>query len=204
VVRPLLTVWETPPTGDGDSRSALTELLDDEDRWIRSCARYVAAGQGGTDLETLSTLSLMDRMLFLRKVGLFEDLSPADLKHVAEVATEHVFPEGHVIAGEGEPGEDMHIVVDGEIAVSVSEPAGAREVARRVSGEYVGEMAILDQEPRMASLTASRETRTLSIDRRRFQRILRERPEASLAVMHVLSQRLREATRAPRPPEEAH
>jgi HEAT repeat protein len=202
VVRPLLTVWETPPTGDGDSRSALTELLEDEDPWIRECARY--AGQEGTDLETLTTLSLMDRMMFLRKVGLFGDLSPPDLKHVAEAATEHVFPEGHVIAGEGEPGDDMHIVVDGEIAVSVSEAVGPREVARRVSGEYVGEMAILDQEPRMASLTASRETRTLSLDRRRFQRILRERPEASLAVMHVLSQRLREATRAPRPPEEAH
>jgi CRP-like cAMP-binding protein len=56
----------------------------------------------------------------------------------------------------------------------------------------------------MASLTASRETRTLSIDRRRFQRILRERPEASLAVMHVLSQRLREATHAPQPPGDGH
>jgi HEAT repeat protein len=199
VVRPLLSVWETPPAGDGDSRSALAELLDDEDPWIRECSRYAARGQEGTDLETLSTLSLMDRMLFLRKVGLFEDLSPADLKHVAEAATEHVFPEGHLIAGEGEPGDDMHIVVDGEIAVSVSDPAGSREVARREPGEYVGEMAILDQEPRMASLIASRETRTLSIDRRRFQRILRERPEASLAVMQVLSQRLREATHESRP-----
>jgi HEAT repeat protein len=202
VVRPLLSVWETSPAGDGGSRSALAVLFDDDDPWIRECARY--AGKEGTDLETLSTLSLMDRMLFLRKVGLFEDLSPADLKHVAEAATEHVFPEGHVIAGEGEPGDDMHIVVEGEIAVSVLEPAGPREVARRVSGEYVGEMAIIDQEPRMASLIVSRETRTLSLDRRRFQRILRERPEASLAVMHVLSQRLREASHAPRPPEEGH
>jgi HEAT repeat protein len=197
VIRPLLTVWETPQAGDGDSPSALGELVEDEDPWIRECARHALRGQEGTDLETLTTLSLMDRMLFLRKVGLFENLSPADLKHVAEAATEHAFPEGHVIAGEGEPGDDMHIVVEGEIAVSVSEPTGPREVARRASGEYVGEMAILDQEPRMASLITSRETRTLSIDRRRFQRILRERPEASLAVMHVLSQRLREATHVP-------
>jgi hypothetical protein len=194
VVRPILSVWETLPARDGDGRSALAELLDDEDPWIRACARYAADGREGTDLETLSTLSLMDRMLFLRKVGLFEDLSPPDLKHVAEVATEHVFPQGHVIAAQGEPGDDMHIVVEGEIEVVMSDGSErARPVARRASGEYVGEMAILDQEPRMASLIASRDTRTLSIDRRRFQRILRERPGASLAVMQVLSQRLRDA-----------
>jgi HEAT repeat protein len=198
VVRPLLSVWETLPARDGDGRSALAELLDDEDSWIRACARYAADGREGTELETLSTLSLMDRMLFLRKVGLFEDLSPPDLKHVAEVATEHVFPQGHVIAVQGEPGDDMHIVVHGEIEVVMSDGSErSRPVARRASGEYVGEMAILDQEPRMASLIASRDTRTLSIDRRRFQRILRERPGASLAVMQVLSQRLRDAHASP-------
>jgi HEAT repeat protein len=196
LVRPLLPVWETLPVRDGHGSGALADLLDDEDPWVRACARYAAEeNEGdGNDVETLSTLSLMDRMLFLRRVGLFEDLSPPDLKHVAEVATEHRFPEGHVIAFQGEPGDDMHIVVDGEIEVVMSDPSErSRPVARRGSGEYVGEMAILDQEPRMASLIASRETRTLSIDRRRFQRILRERPEASLAVMQVLSQRLRDA-----------
>jgi HEAT repeat protein len=196
LVRPLLPVWETLPARDGRVSDALGDLVDDEDPWVRACARYAAEEneRDGTEVETLSTLSLMDRMLFLRRVGLFEDLSPPDLKHVAEVATEHVFPEGHVIAAQGEPGDDMHIVVEGEIEVVTSDPSErSRPVARRGSGEYVGEMAILDQEPRMASLIASRETRTLSIDRRRFQRILRERPEASLAVMHVLSQRLRDA-----------
>lgn len=196
LVRPLLTVWETLPAPDGDPRAALAELLDDDDPWVRACARYATDGREGDggEVETLSTLSLMDRMLFLRKVGLFADLSPPDLKHVAEVATEHVFPERHVIASQGEPGEDMHIVVDGEIEVVLGDASGgSHPVARRVPGEYVGEMAILDQQPRMASLIAAGATRTLSIDRRRFQRILRERPQASLAVMQVLCERLRDA-----------
>jgi CRP/FNR family cyclic AMP-dependent transcriptional regulator len=128
--------------------------------------------------------------VFLRRVGLFADLSPADLKHVAEAAIEHAHSSGQVLAEEGEPGEELHIVVEGEIAVRVD---GEGEVARRGPGEYVGEMALLDQEPRMASLIATTNIRTLTIDRRRFQRILRERPTASLAVMQVLSQRLREA-----------
>jgi CRP-like cAMP-binding protein len=54
-------------------------------------------------------------------------------------------------------------------------------------------MAIISDEPRMASLVCSGEVRTLAIDRKRFERILRDRPETSLAVMRVLCERLRES-----------
>jgi HEAT repeat protein len=189
LARPLASVWETMPASGADGAEVVRELLGDDDPWIRACARYATEGDGSR-VETLTTLSLMDRMVFLRRVGLFADLSPADLKHVAEAAIEHAHSTGQVLAAEGEPGEELHIVVEGEIAVRVDREG---EVARRGPGEYVGEMALLDQEPRMASLIATTETRTLTIDRRRFQRILRERPTASLAVMQVLSQRLREA-----------
>jgi CRP-like cAMP-binding protein len=54
-------------------------------------------------------------------------------------------------------------------------------------------MAIVSEEPRMASLLADGDVRTLSIDRARFQRILKERPDAGLAVMRVLCERLRES-----------
>jgi CRP-like cAMP-binding protein len=53
-------------------------------------------------------------------------------------------------------------------------------------------MAVVSRSPRMASLVAQGEVRTLAIDQRRFERILRERPEASLAVMRVLCDRLRQ------------
>jgi CRP-like cAMP-binding protein len=55
-------------------------------------------------------------------------------------------------------------------------------------------MAVLAGEPRMADLVAVGDVRTVSLDRRRFQRILRERPDAALAVMRELSHRLLEAT----------
>ena len=73
-------------------------------------------------------------------------------------------------------------------------------MALRRPGEYVGEMAIISRAPRIASLTTQGDVRTLTIDRRRFERILRERPEASLAVMRVLCDRLREVQGA-EPPE---
>jgi CRP-like cAMP-binding protein len=68
-----------------------------------------------------------------------------------------------------------------------------RTVAVRSEGDVVGEMAIVTNEPRMADLVARRAVRVLSIERRRFESILRERPETSLGVIRVMSRRLTEA-----------
>jgi HEAT repeat protein len=224
IVRPLLAVWEASPEPAADPGPVLVELLADDDPWLRACAALAARGahdgpvglmldemartdldttareaassalKGDGAVETLSKLPLMERVLFLRKVRLFSELTPMDLKHVAGSATEHVYADGEVIAEQGESGDEMHIVVSGEIRVVVgSEREPQAEVARRRPGDYVGEMAIVSEEPRMASLVAGGDVRTLSIDRKRFQRILKERPEASLAVMRVLCERLRES-----------
>jgi HEAT repeat protein len=192
IVRPLLAVWEDSPDPAKDPQAVLLELLKDDDPWLRACADF--ALKGGPPVETLSKLPLMERVLFLRKVRLFGELTPADLKQVAASATEHLYADGEAIAEQGELGDEMHIVVSGEIRVILG--AGRKsgeEVARRRPGDSVGEMAIVSEEPRMASLVAEGEVRTLSIDRARFQRILKERPEASLAVMRVLCDRLRES-----------
>jgi AAA family ATP:ADP antiporter len=192
IVRPLLAVWESSPGQSADPGAVLRDLLADEDPWLRACASF--ASKGDHVVETLAKLSVMERVLFLRKVRLFGELTPADLKHVAASASEHLFPDREVIAEQGEVGDEMHIVVSGEIRVVLGTERELQvEVARRRPGDCVGEMAIVSEEPRMASLVASGDVRTLSIDHRRFQRILKERPEASLAVMSVLCERLREA-----------
>ena len=224
IVRPLLLIWEVSPQPSADPMVVFLELLADDDPWLRACAALAASspsdGRAGfvleemarTDpdatarqaasvalkgdhaVETMAKLPLMERVLFLRKVRLFSELTPMDLKHVADSATEHVYPDGEVIADQGELGDEMHIVVSGEIRVVLgARPEPTTEVARRRPGDYVGEMAVISEEPRMAALVAGGDVRTLSIDRKRFQRILKERPEASLAVMRVLCERLRES-----------
>jgi HEAT repeat protein len=181
-------------TGDGRLAPTLEEMArSDLEPLVREAAAATMA-EGEGDVETLSTLSTMERVLFLRKVRLFSDLPPPDLKQIAEIASEHVYPDGEVIAEQGEAGDEMHIVVSGEIRVMMARDRRPdEEVARRRPGDYVGEMAIISEEPRMASLVCSGEVRTLGIDRRRFERILRERPETSLAVMRVLCERLKES-----------
>jgi CRP-like cAMP-binding protein len=145
-------------------------------------------------MQTLPTISLMERVLFLRRVPLFADLQPAELKQVAAIAQERLFSDGETICRQGEAGEEMFIVISGEARVVLDAEGGqSRDLARRRPGEVVGEMAIISQEPRMASVLAAGQVRLLSIDRRSFEGMLHERPETGLAVMRVLSQRLREA-----------
>lgn len=143
------------------------------------------------------TLSAMERVLFLRDVPLFADLPPADLKHVADVAEERAFADGDAIAVEGEPGDDMYVIVAGTVRVLHQVPGvGEHELARRSTGDAIGEMAVITREPRIASLVAEGEVRTLRIGRAEFETILRERPETALAVMRVLSHRLAERSSA--------
>ena len=87
----------------------------------------------------------------------------------------------------------LFVIVAGEIVVTAVDDAGHQvDLGRRHSGEYVGEMAIISDEMRMATLTAAGPVRTLSLGQKQFREILRLRPEVALAVMAGLSQRLRE------------
>jgi CRP-like cAMP-binding protein len=145
--------------------------------------------------DALTTLSDMERMLFLRKVPLFAGLSPQDLTRIAAIAQEGSYADGDTLAGEGETGDELFIVVGGEVRVlrAGTGPAGETELARRSPGDVVGEMALITQEPRMASLVASGDVRTLRVGRREFEGILRERPDTAIAVIRLLSQRLAES-----------
>jgi HEAT repeat protein len=196
LVRPLISMWDSDPGRQARERPPLDGLREDPDDWIRACAEFATAPTGGTMTETLPTLSTMERVLFLRKVPLFSELPPPDLQPIAAIAEEHVFDEGDTIARQGDVGDEMHIIVSGEVSVTVREGDDQRVVAVRSEGDVVGEMAIVTNEPRMADLVARGPVRLLSIDRRRFESIVRERPETALGVIRMLSRRLAEAPRA--------
>ena len=170
-----------------------TMSCSDPDEMVRALAENVLYGEPAMD--TLTTLSMMERILFLRRVPLFAGLPPADLKQVAAITREAVFSDGQVLARQGEPGTEMYIIVSGEVRVLMTAEGQreSREVAHRRPGDYLGEMSILLQEPRIASLVADGAVRLLCINQKQFEGILRERPETSLALMRILSRRLKEA-----------
>lgn len=196
LIKPLLQVWESPDQQyphTGYAQEAIIQLLQDPDEWLRGCANFVLEGK---PMNTHSSLSTMERVLLLRKVPLFGDLSPSDLQHMAALVTEHHAEKDEVIFEQGESGEEMFVIVHGEVKVMMQnseEPE--REVARRGAGDVVGEMSIISGEPRIASLIAVEDSHFLCFDKKSFEGLLRERPEVSLAIMRVLCARLEEATR---------
>jgi CRP/FNR family transcriptional regulator len=145
-------------------------------------------------MENIATLSLMERILFLKRVPLFENLSPGDIKQVAVLAQEESFSDGVNLVREGEIGDVMFIIVSGEVRILMTQGQKEVELARRKSGEYVGEMALISREPRSATVTAVGNVRALCIDQKSFESLLRDRPDASLAVIQVLCERLKEAS----------
>lgn len=200
-------------------------LEHEPDQWLRACAAFASTSEGnlraneslnklaqfdadpfvrevaaqnqrdGGSMETITGLSVMERILLLRRVPLLADLSPADLKRVAAIASEQHFLDGEIIFEQDEPGDEMYVVVSGEVRVLVKNALHEnREVARRKAGETVGEMSVISGSLRSATLAAAGAVHVLCLDQKSFEGLLRERPEVSLAVMRMLCERLRQAT----------
>jgi len=192
IVQPLMKLWEDENAFSGERN--WERLFNDDDAWIRDCALYAAHILGVKTMENLAILSLMDRILFFKRVPLFANLSPVDLKQVASIADEELFSDGEQIGYEGEIGDVMFIIVSGEVRVSAMVDGNEKEIARRKVGDYVGEMSIIGREPRMASFFAVGDVRMLCIDQKSFEGLLRERPDVSWSVIQVLNQRLKEVS----------
>ena len=116
-----------------------------------------------------TSMSPMERVLALRTIPLFEELSTADLRRLADIAEERAFADGEVISSEGEMGDELHLVLSGDVAVTRGSAGSASVIARRGPGDVVGEMSIITRSPRVASLIAEGDVRTIRIGRQDFE-----------------------------------
>ena len=184
IVRPLLALWESRAS-DGFDTEVIERLRDDPDAWIRQCAEFAKhALEGGAMTHTLTTkVPVVERVIFLRKVPLFEALPPQELQPIAAVAEEEDFSEGELLAVRGEPGDTLYVIIDGQVQVL---GADEQELAVRGPGDVIGEMAVISSKPRAASLLATSDVRVLELHKPAFEAILRERPETALAMMRIL------------------
>ncbi len=130
----------------------------------------------------------------LQNVPLFSQLSPADLQRVEEVARERAYPKNSVILFEDDPGDSLFVVKQGQVKVVLIGEDG-REVILSVLGEgqFFGEMALLDDEPRSAHVIAMEDSTLVVLRREDFQGILLQSPALALALLRELTRRLRRA-----------
>jgi CRP/FNR family cyclic AMP-dependent transcriptional regulator len=131
--------------------------------------------------------------LFAR-VPLFSSLTDQERAAIAEAATLRTCKRGERIVSQGDPGDAFFVVVRGRVSVSVSSPEGREVVLTGLGeGEHFGEMALLEDTVRSASVTAAERTDVLILTRASFFSILRRNFLLTRSLLQSLSQRLRHA-----------
>jgi CRP-like cAMP-binding protein len=127
----------------------------------------------------------------LKSIGLFADTPDPVLDDVAAAMDTHAVPTGHLICRKGDTSDCLYILADGSVRVH----DGERTLSILGAGDVFGEMAVLDPEPRSASVTALEPTRLLILDRDAFYQLVGNREEVMRGIIRVIAQRLRARTR---------
>jgi hypothetical protein len=152
---------------------------------------YTPSGQE-REMETQASIGLSDKILHLKNIEIFADLSVNELAAVASVTEEASFGEGEMVFREGEPGDTLFLILEGEVAV-IKDCNVEKEIELDSigSGEYFGEMALFGDDRRSATIRVRKAARFLSLQKQELQEIVREYPQIALHVCKVLSGRIR-------------
>ena len=126
----------------------------------------------------------------LRQVPMFRDVDPARLKLLAFTSERVNFAEGQKFFQQGDAADAAYVVLQGKADVTIDSPGGDIKVAELGQNAIVGEMGILSDSPRSATIVAAAPTTALRIDKRVFLELLTQFPQMSIAVMRELASRL--------------
>lgn len=168
----------------------ITPQLAASDNLIRemtaSLQQLTSAGQGESHM-----LSTIEKVIILKTVSIFAETSDEILAEVAAISTETEASVGETIFEKGDSGDSLYIIASGQVRVH----DGDRTINDLVTGNVFGEMAVLDPEPRSASVKAIEDTHLLRLDQQALYELIDDRPEVARGLLKVLSQHLRNRMR---------
>ena len=148
-------------------------------------------GEGG---DTIGHASMELAVDLLRRLSLFRDLEPDELSAVARTMRHRHAEKGSVILAQDEPGNVGFVIVSGAVDVLLESEDGRQFIVARLGpGDHFGEMALLDTEPRSATVVATADTELLVMRRDEFLEELVRHPQIMLRMLLALSRRLRQA-----------
>jgi len=142
------------------------------------------------DSKQLSMYSTLEKALILKSIDLFETIPSEELIRVAQIADEEQFETDSLLFEEGDFGDSMYIVANGKVRVH----KGERTIVELEKGACVGEMALLDQEPRSADVTVNADTTLLKITQDGFYELMSSNMEIMQGIVKLITSRLRKAT----------
>lgn len=133
------------------------------------------------------------RSEYLKRVPFLGTLGEHELSKLAGSTREEVFMPGTPIVQIGEPGHCLYIVLDGVVQVLYPTHSGDFELARLGPGEFFGEMALLNDQPRSATVRAAEPVRALVLHKSDFREIIGQSPTLAIKLLEIMSQRMRYA-----------
>ena len=135
------------------------------------------------------------KLEMLKRIPLFANLSWPEIKRIGELTDEVDVSDGKVLTREGQSGREFYVIIDGQARVERND----QTLRIMQSGDFFGEIALIDGGPRTATVVAQGPVRLLVLNRREFQELLREFPNIQIKVLQALAQRVRHIE-----PEQAH
>ena len=129
----------------------------------------------------------------LKRAPLFEGLSRKELTQLARVSEDMEIPEGQVLCKEGEIGHEFFVIIDGETEVTRK----GRPVANRGDGDFIGEIALVEQVPRTATVKAKTPLRVFVLTSKDFHHLLEENPSVERKVLRTLAKRVADLSEDP-------
>lgn len=131
----------------------------------------------------------------LDNIPLFSALGAEDLEAIANQAVTKTFPKGNIVINEGDRTDSLYVILSGKVKVFLTDE-NHKEVIVDIqrSGDYFGELALLDEAPRSASVMTMEPCTFLVVSKSAFDRYLTHNPQVALNVMKGLAERLRATT----------
>ncbi len=139
-------------------------------------------------------MSLASDMDVLRSIPLFAKIEPAKLKLLAFTSERLSFMAGDEVCHQGDVGDAAYIILEGEADISVDTANGPMTVATLGKNDIIGEIAVLCDVPRTATVTAKTDLETLKVSKENFFQLITQFPQIAIQVMHELAERLHNTT----------
>jgi CRP-like cAMP-binding protein len=130
----------------------------------------------------------------LRRVPLFAGIEPSRLKLLAYTSDVVTYRPGQILIRQGDMGDSAYVIIQGDAEVRISSDAGEIPIATLSAGDFVGEIAILCDTPRTATVSAVTEVKALRIRKEPFFELLHQFPEMAVEMTRLLAERLTRTT----------
>jgi CRP/FNR family transcriptional regulator, cyclic AMP receptor protein len=141
-------------------------------------------------------MSMLSNLDLIRRVPLFSMLTESQAESLANAVTKQRFHKGEVVVEQGKHNHALYIILSGRARVIMTDRKGGEVILATLrSGDYIGEMSLIDSEPHSATVTAEKVIDVLILGRDDFLRCLHDNISMALSVMRGLVDRLRKADR---------